>query len=56
LELKRVLIDQQTITTKKLSRLLQSMNISLKDKPEIDPQVAYLKGEIAKLKKQLKRG
>lgn len=52
LELKRILNEQQTVSIPKLRRLLQSMNVSLKDKPKTE--VAYLKGEITKLKKHRK--
>lgn len=54
LELKRILNEQQTVSIPKLKRLLQSMNISLKDKTTIEREGSYLKGEITKLKKKRK--
>ena len=59
--LKRALEEQQTISTKKLARLLQDMNFSFNENQE-SRTVKYLKGEIQnlhraieKLKKKVKK-
>lgn len=52
LELRRVLAQQQTVSIPKLRKLLQSMNVSLKDKTPQDIEIKYLKGEIKKLNKR----
>lgn len=46
--LKRALDEQESISTKELSRLLQDMNFSFKEDQE-SRTVKYLKGEIANL-------
>lgn len=55
-ELTSIMANQQTVSVKKLSRLLQTMNISIKPgkTPEI-AEVAYLKGEIKKRDLEIKR-
>ncbi|MBU5342307.1 hypothetical protein [Caldifermentibacillus hisashii] len=53
-QLKHALKHQKTISITKLNTLLQSMNISLE--PSESVEVKYLKNEIKKLRKQLKRG
>ena len=59
--LKKALEEQQTISTKKLARLLQDMNFSFNENQE-SRKIKYLKGEIAnlhraieKLKKKVKK-
>ena len=52
-QLKHALKHQKTISITKLNTLLQSMNISLN--PSESVEVKYLKSEIRKLRKQLKK-
>ncbi|MGY6765709.1 hypothetical protein ACW73O_11800 [Faecalibacterium prausnitzii] len=52
-QLKHALKHQKTISIPKLNTLLQALNISLK--PSKDTEVKYLKNEIKKLRKQLKK-
>jgi hypothetical protein len=52
-QLQHALKHQKTISIPKLNTLLQSMNISLK--PSESVEVKYLKSEIKKLRKQLKK-
>lgn len=54
-QLQQALKHQKTISIPKLNKLLQSMNISFKFKPSESVEVKYLKGEIKKLRKQLKK-
>ncbi|WP_346207634.1 hypothetical protein NSS91_16145 [Caldifermentibacillus hisashii] len=53
-QLQQALKHQKTISIPKLNKLLQSVNISFKFKPSESVEVKYLKGEIKKLRKQLK--
>jgi hypothetical protein len=52
-QLQHALKHQKTISIPKLNTLLQALNISLK--PSKDTEVKYLKNEIKKLRKQLKK-
>ena len=52
-QLQHALKHQKTISIPKLKTLLQSMNISFK--PSESVEVKYLKSEIKKLRKQLKK-
>ena len=52
-QLQHALKHQKTISIPKLNTLLQSMNISFK--PSESVEVKYLKSEIKKLRKQLKK-
>lgn len=52
-QLQYALKHQKTISIPKLNKLLQSMNISFK--PSESVEVKYLKSEIKKLRKQLKK-
>lgn len=52
-QLQHALKHQKTISIPKLNKLLQSMNISFK--PSESVEVKYLKSEIKKLRKQLKK-
>ena len=52
-QLQQALKHQKTISIPKLNTLLQSMNISLT--PSESVEVKYLKNEIKKLRKQLKK-
>ena len=52
-QLQHALKHQKTISIPKLNTLLQALNISLK--PSKDTEVKYLKSEIKKLRKQLKK-
>lgn len=53
-ELKRILIEQQTISVPKLQRLLNALNVSLHpDKTPESVEIAYLKGEIRKREKKM---
>ena len=52
-QLQYALKHQKTISIPKLNTLLQALNISLK--PSKDTEVKYLKNEIKKLRKQLKK-
>lgn len=55
-ELQRILEEQQTVSIPKLRRLLQVVNVSFKPGKEPDTQeVAFLKGEIKKLNKRIRR-
>lgn len=51
-QLKHALEHQQSIRVKKLEKILQSMNVSLK-KNNRDVEIQYLKGEIRKLVKRI---
>jgi hypothetical protein len=52
-QLQHALKHQKTISIPKLNTLLQSMNISLEASESVE--VKYLKSEIKKLRKQLKK-
>ncbi|MEN2465932.1 hypothetical protein [Ornithinibacillus sp. JPR2-1] len=52
-QLQHALKHQKTISIPKLNTLLHSMNISFK--PSESVEVKYLKSEIKKLRKQLKK-
>jgi hypothetical protein len=52
-QLQHALKHQKTISIPKLNTLLQSMNISFK--PSESVEIKYLKSEIKKLRKQLKK-
>jgi hypothetical protein len=52
-QLQHALKHQKTISIPKLNMLLQSMNISLEASESVE--VKYLKSEIKKLRKQLKK-
>lgn len=49
-QLKKALSEQQTISTRKLRGILQSLNFSL-SKPIESVEIDYLKNEIKKLKR-----
>ncbi len=50
-ELLYALSSQKTISVDKLNRLLQNMNISIKNPPKSN-KVSYLKGELKKVNKE----
>lgn len=52
-EFQYALDHQQTISIKRLRKLMQVMNMSLQ--PTKDAEVTYLKGEIKRLNERLKR-
>jgi hypothetical protein len=52
-QLQHALKHQKTISIPKLNTLLQSMNISFK--PSESVEIKYLKSEIKKLRKRLKK-
>ena len=52
--LKHALDNQQSIRTTKLRKILMAMNVSLY-KDNQNEEIEYLKGEIKKLKKQIRK-
>lgn len=52
-EFQHALDHQQTISIKRLRKLMQSMNMSLQ--PTKDVEVAYFKGEVKRLNERLRK-